>query len=342
MKYTVKYNEIKHIVVENDFGMRVELSEFGASIYNIEIKNNEGVYESMVLAPTLLEDFYANPSYYGKTIGRWSGRIDKAMCEYSGNKYNLEINWNGVNSLHGGFDGLSSRTFNHNVIDNEEYIDVEFKLEATDNVLDGLAKYNIVYRVYKEENTILLLLNATCDADTLMNLTNHTFFNLSGDCKRTILNHNLYFQCNKYTRLNNELITLSIDEVNDVMDFTIKRKIGLLIEDESLQNHASNGYDHCFIKTDENNELLAVLEEEENNMQMSIYSSYPAVVFYSGCYPDSFKVNKEAVDNVKYHSLCLEPQFIPNGVNMEGVEKAILKANEEYKHYIRYEFKKIK
>ena len=342
MNYSLKYDEIKHIVVENESGMRVELSAFGASIYDIEIKNENGIYESMVLKATKLEDFYLNPSYYGKTIGRWAGRIDKAVCQINEKTYNLEINWHNVNSLHGGFDGLSSRVFDYNVVAGDEYVDVEFLLEATDNVLPGLAKYKITYRVYNNENTILLLLNASCDEDTLMNLTNHAYFNLSGNSKRTILNHKLYLQCDKYTRLNNELITLSIDKVNQIFDFTTKREIGLYIEDESLQNHTSRGYDHCFIKADESNELLAILEEEENNTQLCIYSSYPSVVFYSGCYPDSFKVNKEVVTNVKYHSLCLEPQFIPNGINMDSVNKAILRKGEEYNHYIRYEFKKIR
>ena len=341
MKYSVKYNEIKHIVVTNDSGMRVELSECGASIYNIEILNDEGIYESMMLTPSDLSNFYKNPSYYGKTIGRWAGRIDKGLCEYSNRKYNLEINWGKVNSLHGGVDGLSSRNFKSTVTENENYIEVNFHLEAYDNVLAGLAKYDIKYKIFKNENTLLVLLNAICDEDTLMNLTNHAYFNLSGDGKRTILEHNLYLNCPKYTKLNNELITISIDDVNEVFDFTTKHKVKDFIMDPSLQNHTSRGYDHCFIKTSDTTDLIAVLEDEENHMQMKLYTSYPAVVFYSGCYPDSFKFNKERLDNQIYHSLCLEPQFIPNGVNMEGVEKAILKANEEYKQYIKYEFKKI-
>lgn len=336
MNYYLKYDDIKHIVIENDNGMKVELSSYGASIYNIEI-DNEGV----ILTPSLLKDFYTNTSYHGKTIGRYSGRIDKAVCQINDKVYNLEINWNNVNSLHGGFDGLSSRIFKFNIKEENEFIDISFHLEEINNVLDGVANYNIVYRIFKNENTIEILLGAVCDKDTLMNLTNHTYFNLSGNLKETILNHKLYLPCSKYTKLNNDLITVSIMDVDKVMDFREKREIGLYIEDISLQNHTSKGYDHCFIKDNTETDVIAILEEPNSKNQLTIKTSYPSVVFYSGCYPDNFKFNKEQVDNIKYHALCLEPQFIPNGINMDGVDKAILKAGEPYNHYIKFEFRKI-
>ena len=341
MKHSVKYDEIKHITVENDCGMKAEFSAYGASIYNIWIKNNEGVYESMVLTPSLLSDFYTNTSYHGKTIGRYSGRIDKGICEINNIKYNLDINWNNVNSLHGGFNGLSSKVFEYVVLPVDDCIDILFWVNENDNILGGNALYNITYRISKNYNTITIFLNATCDIDTIMNLTNHTYFNLSGNCKNTILNHKLYLPCNKYTRLNNELITLSIDEVDKITDFREKHEIGLYIEDPTLQNHTSKGYDHCFIKENPNDDLTAILEDSLSGNRLTISSSYPSVVFYSGCYPDSFKFNEEKLDNIKYHALCLEPQFIPNGINMTGVDKAILKANTDYRHYIKFEFSKI-
>ena len=180
---------------------------------------------------------------------------------------------------------------------------------------------------------------------TLKNITSHKKQHCCVNikyCKKTILNHKLYLPCDRYTRLNNELITLSIDKVNEIMDFREKREIGLYIEDSSLQNHTSRGYDHCFIKENPNNDLTAVLTDEESGNTLTISSSYPSVVFYSGCYPDSFKFNKEELDNIKYHALCLEPQFVPNGINMDGVDKAILKANTDYRHHIKFEFSKIK
>ncbi len=332
----IKREGYNHIILTNSCGMKVELSEVGASIYDIFVPNKNGESVSVVLKPSYMEN-YKN-TYHGKTIGRFSGRIDKGVCSIDGVVYNLDINWNGVNSLHGGFSGLSSQVCQTVVNDKEGYTEVVFTYTEAEGMLPGTVMYEVLYHIMENENEITTYLNATTTKKTVVNMTNHTYFNLSGSCQNTILNHNLYLQCSKYTRLNNELITLSIDQVNEIMDFRDNHLVGKFIEDPSLQNHTSRGYDHCFIKEDETNPLLAILTDNESGIKLTISSSYPAVVFYSGCYPDSFPFNDDKVNNIKYHALCLEPQFIPNGINMEGVDKALLEPNEKYSHYIKYSF----
>ena len=326
----------EHVVLTNNKGMVVELSTVGASIYDILLPNKAGELVSVVLKPTYMENYLH--SYHGKTIGRFSGRIDKGVCTIDGKEYKLDINWNGVNSLHGGFKGLSSQICLMSVNELAEYTEVTFTYTEDDSMLPGVVTYDIKYHIMNDSNEITTILGATTTAQTVVNMTNHTYFNLSGNCQNTILNHNLYFQCDKYTRLNNELITITIDPVDAITDFRDNHPIGKYIEDESLQNHTSRGYDHCFIKEDETNPLLAVVSDNESGISLSISSSYPSVVFYSGCYPDSYPFNSDKITNIKYHAFCLEPQFIPNGINMEGVEKAILNAGETYSHYIKYSF----
>lgn len=327
----------QNILLTNNSGMKVELSTVGASIYDIFVPNKDNEAVSVVLKPSYMENY--KKSYHGKTIGRFSGRIDKGVCNINGKEYKLDINWCGLNSLHGGFNGLSSQVCEYSINEGMEYTEVVFTYTEAEGMLPGDVSYEILYHIYNDRNDIITYLNATTTKDTVVNMTNHTYFNLSGNCQRTILNHNLYLQCSKYTRLNNELITLSIDDVNSVMDFRDGHNVGKYVEDESLQNHKAKGYDHCFIKEDSENELLAILSDNESGIKLTISSSYPNVVFYSGCYPDSFPFNEDKIENIKYHALCLEPQFIPNGINMEGVEKAILKAGEKYSHYIKYSFK---
>ena len=326
----------KHILLANENGMKVELSTVGASIYDIFLlnKNNESV--SVVLKPSNMAN-YKN-SYHGKTIGRFSGRIDKGLCTIDGKEYKLDINWNGVNSLHGGFKGLSSQVCDYKINECADYIDVVFTYLELEGMLPGDVSYEVIYRIMNDKNEIISYLNATTTKTTVVNMTNHTYFNLSGNCKNTVLNHKLYLQCSKYTNLNNELITNSIDEVTDIMDFRDGHPVGKYIEDESLQNHTAKGYDHCFIKEDELDDLLAIVSDEESGITLKISSSYPTVVFYSGCYPDSYPFNEDRITNIKYHALCLEPQYIPNGINMDGVDDGILKPNEKYSHFIKYEF----
>ena len=326
----------EHVVLTNNKGMIVELSPVGASIYDIILPNKNGEAVSIVLKPSYMEN-YKN-SYHGKTIGRFSGRIDKGVCTIGGKEYNLDINWCDVNSLHGGFKGLSSQVCQTKVNEFDTYTEVIFTYVEDAHMLPGEVSYEIKYHIMNDINEITTILGAETTEETVVNMTNHTYFNLSGNCKNTVLNHNLYFQCDKYTRLNNELITITIDPVNEVMDFRDNHPIGKYIEDPSLQNHKALGYDHCFIKEDESNPLLAIVKDNESGIGLTISSSYPSVVFYSGCYPDSYPFNEDKITNIKYHAFCLEPQFIPNGINMEGVEKAILKPGEAYSHYIKYSF----
>ena len=326
----------KHVLLTNESGMKVELSCVGASIYDIFVpnKNNESV--SVVLKPSDMAN-YKN-SYHGKTIGRFSGRIDKGLCTIDGKEYKLDINWGGVSSLHGGFNGLSSQLCEYTIDEQPDYTDVTFTYLEVEGMLPGDVCYEVVYRIMNNVNEITTYLNATTTKLTVVNMTNHTYFNLSGNCQKTILNHNLYLQCNKYTRLNNELITESIDDVTDVMDFRDGHLVGKYIEDESLQNHTSRGYDHCFMKEDESDDLLDIVSDSESGITLKISSSYPSVVFYSGCYPDSYPFNDDRITNIKYHALCLEPQFIPNGINMKDVEDGLLKPEEKYHHFIKYDF----
>lgn len=335
----INFKSIKNvtfITLKNSKGMEVCLSTLGASFYDIKTLDKNNNLESIVLTPTNLEDFYAG--YYGKCIGRFSGRIDKAKCQINGVTYELEKNWCKVNSLHGGFDGLSNRNFNYEIKEKENSTDVIFTYFEKENLLPGDVFYTFTYRFMENENEVLLMFEATTTKATHVNLTNHVFFNLSGNGKRDCLNHNLELLCSKYTRLNNELITITIDDVNEVMDFRKMHLIKDYIMDESLQNHKAQGYDHCFIKEDINNSKIAVLQDDESGRRLTVSTSYPAIVFYGGCYPDSFTFGSNAYKIAMYHSTCLECQYVPNCINMDNVDKAILKENEKYSHYIKYTF----
>lgn len=334
-------NDVTFISLDNSNGMRLTLSTFGASIYQLETNDKDNNMESIILTPQNLNDFYYSTGYYGKCVGRFSGRIDNAKCSINDKEYDLDINWNNVNSLHGGNDGISFKNFNYEIKDSDAYVDIIFTYFEKENKLPGDVNYIFTYRVEKNENEFTLFLNATTSKDTLINLTNHVYFNLSGDGKSDILNQKMKLLCNTYTKLNNNLITDIIEPVNKVMDFTTMHKIGDYINDETLQNHQANGYDHCWIKTNSNDSKIAILQDDISKRRLTVYTSYPAIVCYAGCYPASFKFLKDLTIS-KYYSMCVECQFIPNGINMENVDKAILKQNETYNHYIKYHFDIVK
>ena len=338
MKINVSKNEnVSFITLINNKCMKVVLSTFGASFYDIQTPDKKGNVESIVLTPKSLSDFYNTTAYYGKTVGRFSGRIDQARCFINNKEYILEKNWNGKNSLHGGYKGISFQNFDYEIEENQVCTDVIFTYLEKEDLLPGDVSYKITYRIYENSNEIRIIFNATTTKDTICNLTNHVYFNLSGNGKRNCLDHNVTFYCDKYTRLNNELITLSIDKVTPVMDFRDGHKLGKYIYDESLQNHTAFGYDHCFIKENDSNPFIATIEDKESGRLVKVFTSYPSIVSYTGCYPKDFVFNGDYKIG-QYHSICLECQYIPNGINMENVDKAILKEGEEYSHYIHYKF----
>lgn len=333
-----KKENVTFITLENNKNMKVVLSTFGASFYDIRLPNKNNKVESIILTPKNLDDFYYSDGYYGKSVGRFSGRIDKAKCEINGIEYVLDKNWNGINSLHGGKEGISFQNFDYQVIQSNECTTVEFTFVENENLLPGDVTYIITYKIFDNTNNIRIDFEATTTKDTIVNLTNHVYFNLSGNGVRNCLHHNMKFNCDKYTRLNNELITESIDDVNEVMDFRSKHELIDYIYDSSLQDHTAKGYDHCFIKENLHNPEIAVLEDKESGRKLTVSTSYPAIVCYSGCYPKKFEFNEEGFYIGQYHSVCLECQYIPNGINMNNVEKAILKEGEVYSHYINYQF----
>lgn len=336
-----KKNDVTFISLDNNNGMRLTLSTFGASIYQLETKDKDNKMESVILTPQDLNDFYYSTGYFGKCVGRFSGRIDNAKCSINDKEYTLDINWNNVNSLHGGNDGISFKNFDYEIKDNDSYVDVIFTYLEKENKLPGDVSYTFTYRVEKNENEFTLFFNATTTKDTLVNLTNHVYFNLSGNGKVDMTNQQMQLLCNTYTKLNNNLITEKIEPVNKVMDFTNMHKIGDYINDPSLRNHQANGYDHCWIKTNPNDSKIAILQDDVSKRRLTVYTSYPAIVCYAGCYPASFKFLNDLTIS-QFYSMCVECQYIPNGINMENVDKAILKKNETYNHYIKYHFDIVK
>ena len=329
---------VTFITLDNQKGMVVTLCTVGAAIYDLKFIDKNQNLESIVLYPSELEDFYHSTGYQGKCIGRFSGRIDKGVCKINGEEYHLDINWNGVSSLHGGFDGIAFKNFDYEIKEEADKVLVTFTYLEKENQLPGDVNYAFTYEVMKECNDINLIFEAETNKDTLVNLTNHVYFNLSGEAKRTVMDQKMQLLCDKYTRLNNELITEEIEPVNKVMDFRNLHAIGDEINDPSIQNHQAKGYDHCWIKEDLNNPLIAVMQDDLSGRRLKVSTSYPAIVCYAGCYPAGFDFNEGRIKIEKHHSMCVECQYVPNGINMENVEKAILKRGEKYHHYIKYQF----
>jgi len=340
MKYDVKKleNELVEIKVFNDSGMYVSFLNLGAAIKDLCVPNKDGISESVVMHPLDANKFYNSSSYYGKTIGRVAGRINLGKY-YLNEDVQLELNDNEHNCLHGGSNGISEHLWTYEVVEKEDYLEVVFSTVAENDGFNGKTNVKSKYVVYKKLNTIDIEYVTKSNEDTLINLTNHTYFNLSGFGRVNILNHELKIKANKFTDLDNYLITKSVDYVNVVMDFQEFKNIGKHMFDHFLKDHAAYGYDHFFMfeKKDLENPQI-IYQDLESGRRLKVYTSYPGVVIYTCNYPRGEEV--QIGHNIGLHdSICIECQHIPNAINMEEFkEDTVQHKGIEYTNSIRFEF----
>ena len=342
-KKYVNNDLISFISLTNKNDFEVVFCNFGASIYAIYSKNKFGNKENIIMTPKHLEDFLDIESYYGKIIGRTSGRISDKSFYIDDEKYELINNKDSDVVLHGGESKLSNMYYDYEIYEEREKTNIIFKGYSKDGDAGypGSIELKVTYTVYEEVDDVLIDYYATTNKKTVLNLTNHAYFNLSGDFKRKVLEHNLMIKASRFVDLDNDLLPICIRNVNDVMDFRETKRVGLDIEDDSLQDHNAKGYDHPWIFDDQNYEICnASLSDPLSGRQVDVYTTYPVMVVYSNNYPSDKEMNdKETLDS-KYDAICLECQFIPNGINMDTDEdKAILDVNQEYHQMTRYSFK---
>lgn len=330
--------EIIKYSVDNEKGLKVSILNLGATITEIKTVDRNGEFGHIVLSYEDEKNYIENPSYYGATVGRTAGRIDKGTFTLNDNEYILNKNY-GVNSGHGGSVGFNKKIWNVNTIETEEKITLEFSYLSKDleEGYPGNLEIKVSYEI-TEDNKLIFKIQGVSDKDTLMNITNHCYFNLSGDYKEEILNHTLKMNCDRFLAIDeNGGVTGEIIPVNNTeFDFIEEKKIGQDIEGLSKQMKLGYGYDHPFM-FNENEKGHIELYDEKSGRYMKVTTEYPCVVVYSQNFIDSL-VLKEGKETKKRNGICLEVQYPPIGYNESFKEFSILKAHEIFNKETIYEF----
>ena len=330
--------EIIKYSVDNEKGLKVSILNLGATITEIKTIDRNGEFGHIVLSYEDEKNYIENPSYYGATVGRTAGRIDKGRFTLNDNEYILNKNY-GVNSGHGGSVGFNKKIWNVNAIETEEKITLEFSYLSKDleEGYPGNLEIKVSYEI-TEDNKLIFKIQGVSDKDTLMNITNHCYFNLSGDYKEDILNHTLKMNCDRFLAIDeNGGVTGEIIPVNNTeFDFIEEKKIGQDIEGSSKQMKLGYGYDHPFM-FNENEKGHIELYDEKSGRYMKVTTEYPCVVVYSQNFIDSL-VLKEGEETKKRNGICLEVQYPPIGYNESFKEFSILKAHEIFNKETIYEF----
>lgn len=328
--------------LENSKNMSVDIINFGGAIVSVFVPDKAGNIADVALGYQQIEKYIDNDPYIGALVGRHANRIEDAKFELNGKVYELLKN-DGRNHLHGGKIGF------HNVAWKAEIVDEagSEKLVLTHTSPDGEENYpgqldvKVEYSL-SEENELKIDYKAISDKDTVVNLTNHAYFNLAGHSSGDALKHQLYINANEFTPVNNEC--LPTGEIRSVkgtaMDFTKMKCVAQDINslDEQIVN--GKGYDHNWVLNTRGkiDEVAAELYDPESGRAMQVYTTKPGIQFYSGNHLNEELIGKDNAVYKKRSGLALETQYFPNAMKHTNFPSPILKANQEYHHITIYKF----
>lgn len=319
--------------LQNTQGFYVHITNFGATIVSMIVPDRYGVSNSVVLGFDNLNAYLLDNCYIGSTIGRFSNRLCNSTFTLNHKTYFLEAN-EGVNSNHSGSTGFHKKVFNFKITENR--LILTYKSPNNEGGFPGNLEFTVTYE-WTENNQLKIIYYAECDEDTIANFTNHTYFNLSGDCKN-ILNHRLKLSAKTFLEVGNDYIPSgNILHVKEQLS-------GLNSIADQLKLTGKTGLNEYFIINDhagsERNALkhAATLEHEESGRRLDIYTTYPGLMVYTGDHLHSSERGRCNKNFQPYDGLCLECQLYPDAPNHNNFPPATLRAGEKYYHAIIYAF----
>lgn len=332
--------EITLYTISNSKGMQASVTNYGAILVSLLVPDREGKAEDVVLGFDALEPYYSNPCYFGTTIGPSANRIEDAKFTIDGVTYLLDVN-DGKNNLHSHpGEGYHKKVWAAEAAENS----VTFTLEDEDGNMGfpGRKTFQVTYML-DEDNALTLTYHALSDRKTLINPTNHTYFNLDGHNSEmhSIEDHELWLKASHYTPVREGAIpTGEIAPVAGTpMDFTETKKIGLDIQADFEQLKLTKGYDHNWVLDDYDGELkhFATVTGPESGRRMQVYTTLPGVQFYAGNCITPAQGKEGAVYGIR-SGLCLETQFFPNSINQPNFPSCVFGEGKDYDSVTVYKF----
>jgi aldose 1-epimerase len=316
--------EVFYYVLTNDY-MRITFMDLGATIVNWEVKNTEGDFESIVLRYEHDEDYLKNPKFLGATVGPYAGRIYPAEINLDNKTYKLAKNFNDKANLHSDTLNLMHHKYLVSIIDEDT---LSFKTSLDTEFYPSDSTYTLTFSL--KEDTLHQVYETFSNKDTFTNLTNHTYFNLSGDIKRDILDHTLIIKASKVGNLNQDFISESLMDVEKtVFDFNQEKPLKDAII--PLKKTHQLGLDHPFMLDDQ----TIVLKDKESKRTLSIKTNNECVVVYS----NNFLIEEPLAGGMKdrsHLSICLETQHYPNDIHFFDYPKSFHAKNTSHQQVTTY------
>ena len=331
---TVDGNEVHQYILKNKKGMEISVINYGGIITSWKAKDRDGIYQDIVLGFDNIYDYETKNPYFGALIGRYGNRIAKGKFSIDDKNYNLATN-NDVNHLHGGFKGFDKVLWDVDEILGDLSASLVLKYMSSDmeEGYPGNLNVKVIYTLNNNDE-LSVIYEADTDKTTIVNLTQHSYFNLSGDFNQDISNHDLKINADSFLPVDSTLIPTG--EIRDVIetpfDFLQPKKVGRDIEINNEQINFGNGYDHCWVLNNYGDgvRFVASAYDDSSGRLLEVYSDQPGIQFYSGNFLDgSLKSKYEG--NYDFRSgFCLETQNFPNSPNENSFPSPLLKPGKKY------------
>lgn len=318
---------VELFTLTNSKGTKVKISNYGGTVTSFIIANKEGKPTEIVVGFDSIDQYLKQPPYFGATIGRYGNRIGKGQFTLNGTSYQLTLN-DGKNHLHGGTKGFDKQVWDVVSYDSTSpSLTLHYLSKDGEEGYPGNLNVTVTYTL-TDNNELKFDYSAETDKATPVNLTNHSYFNLSGDVSNTILNHTLMINADSYTPVDSTLITTG--ELAPVkgtpFDFTTPKKIGQDI------TKVDNSYDHNWVLNRKDTGMMkaALLSDSLSGITLEVLTTEPGLQFYSGNFLDGKFINRDGKP-VNYHTaLCLETQHYPDSPNKSNFPSTILEPGQKY------------
>jgi aldose 1-epimerase len=330
--------------LKNKTGASVTIMDLGATIISINVPDKDNIIRDITLGFDTPQAYLDHSLYFGATIGRYANRIAGSSFSLDGKRHTLTCNEN-TNQLHGGHAGFDKKRWEAELIYEETYaVALRFTLKSPDG--DEGFPGNLVTTVtysFDDENQLIITFTAKTDAPTIINLTQHGYFNLNGHNSESITNHELMIPARYYTPIRADMIpTGKLAAVNGTpMDFTEPRVIGDFLDSDFEQLRFGGGFDHNWVLNDDHQTNLthaAWLHAPNSGRTLDVYTNQPGIQFYSGNFIEGDTRGKNNTVYNPRSGLCLEAQNFPDSPNQQHFPSSILRPNDTYHKQICYKF----
>ena len=337
----IEGKEVSLYILRNAGGLEACVTNYGARLVSLLVTDRDRKLKDVVLGYGCIDDYLAAGGVYGAVIGRFGNRIKNGLFTLDDVTYQLPINNNG-NCIHGGPKGFQHQVWDAEQID-AQTLKLTYLSKDGEEGFPGNLNVTVIYKL-TNQNAIDIQYEATTDKPTVINLTNHSYFNLSGRLGSQILEHFMYINADSFVSVDETIIPNAITPVEGTpMDFRVPMHIVNGINEDYEQLTIGGGYDHNWILNTKGdiNQLAAKVYCDESGIVMDVYTSEPGIQFYSGNFKQNTLKGKHGVTYIHRSALCLETQHYPDSPNQPDFPSTVLRPGETYTSRCIYQFKTV-